>query len=87
MAFKAINDTARLDSIVPILLVYGALPRLSEYNPLSPIIAQRLNALRKVIEEIKSLRASYKVIRALNVYNRPSITNIYELLLNLEVLV
>ena len=26
MAFKAINDTAGLDRIVPILLVYGALP-------------------------------------------------------------
>jgi hypothetical protein len=39
IAFKAINDTARPDSIVPILLVYGALPRLSEYDPLSPTIA------------------------------------------------
>jgi hypothetical protein len=39
IAFKAINNTAGLDGIIPILLVYGALPRLSEYDPLSPIIA------------------------------------------------
>jgi hypothetical protein len=39
MAFKAINDTAGLDGIIPILLVYGALPRISEYNPLSPLVA------------------------------------------------
>jgi hypothetical protein len=38
MAFKAINDTAGLDGIVPILLVYGALPRISEYDPLSPLV-------------------------------------------------
>jgi hypothetical protein len=39
MAFKAINDTIGLDRIVPILLVYSALPRISEYNPLSPLVA------------------------------------------------
>ena len=38
MAFKVINDTVGLDGIVPILLVYGALPRISEYDPLSPLV-------------------------------------------------
>jgi hypothetical protein len=38
MAFKAINNTVGLDGIIPILLVYGALPRISEYNPLSPLV-------------------------------------------------
>jgi len=55
MAFKAINDTIGLDGIIPILLIYGALPRISEYNPLLPLVAQRLNALRKAIEEIKRI--------------------------------
>jgi len=87
MAFKAINDTVGLDGIVPILLVYGALPRISEYDPLSPLVAQRLNALRKAIEEIKRIRASHEVARSLNARNRPSIADIHELLLNSEVLV
>jgi hypothetical protein len=34
MAFKAINDSARPDGIVPTLLVYGALPQITEYNAL-----------------------------------------------------
>ena len=38
IAFKVINDTIGLDRIIPILLVYGALPRISEYNPLSPLV-------------------------------------------------
>jgi hypothetical protein len=32
MAFKAINDTARPDGLVLTLLVYGALPRMVEYD-------------------------------------------------------
>jgi hypothetical protein len=39
MTFKVINDTVGLDGIIPILLVYGALPRISEYDPLSPLVA------------------------------------------------
>jgi hypothetical protein len=87
MAFKAINNTAGPDGIVPTLLVYGALPRMSEYNPPSPSVTQRSNALRKAIEEIKSLQASHEVVRALNTRNRPSTTDIHELPLNSEVLV
>ena len=38
IAFKAINNTVGLDGIIPILLVYGALPRISEYDPLLPLV-------------------------------------------------
>jgi len=38
MAFKVINDTIGLDGIIPILLVYGALPQISEYDPLLPLV-------------------------------------------------
>jgi hypothetical protein len=52
MAFKAINNTIGPNGIVPTLLVYGALPRINEYNTLSPTISQRLAALKKAITEI-----------------------------------
>jgi hypothetical protein len=39
MAFKALNDTAGISGIIPTLLVYGALPRLSEYNTPAPTIS------------------------------------------------
>ena len=38
MAFKAINDSAGLNGLILILLVYGALPRMTEYDLLSPFI-------------------------------------------------
>jgi hypothetical protein len=38
IAFKAINDFAGPNGIVLTLLVYGALPRITEYNALLPTI-------------------------------------------------
>ena len=38
MAFKAINDTAGPDSLVPTLLVFGAYPRIVESAALSPTV-------------------------------------------------
>jgi hypothetical protein len=60
---------------------------MSKYDPLLPLVAQRSNTLRKAIKEIKRIRASHEVVRALNTRNRPSMANIHELLLNSEVLV
>jgi hypothetical protein len=39
MAFKALNNTIGISGIIPTLLVYGALPRLSEYNAPAPTIS------------------------------------------------
>ena len=39
MAFKAINDIARLNRLVLTLLVYGAYPQITEYNPLLLLVA------------------------------------------------
>jgi hypothetical protein len=33
MAVKAINDTADPDGLVPTLLVFGAYPRMTEFDP------------------------------------------------------
>ncbi len=52
MAFKAINDTARLNSLMLTLLVYNALPRMVEYDALSLIITQHSMALKKAMSEI-----------------------------------
>jgi hypothetical protein len=55
MAFKALNDTVGISEIVLTFLVYGALPRLSEYDAPVSTISQRLIALKKAIVEIQKL--------------------------------
>jgi hypothetical protein len=57
MAFKALNDTTGISRIVLTLLVYGALPRLSEYDAPVLTISQYSIALKKAIAEIQKLRA------------------------------
>jgi hypothetical protein len=52
MAFKAINDTAGPDGLVPTLLVYGALPRMVKYDAPLSTIAQHSAALKKAMTEI-----------------------------------
>jgi hypothetical protein len=52
MAVKAVNDTAGPDGLVPTLLVFGAYPRMMEYDPPALSIAQRAMAIRKAITEV-----------------------------------
>jgi hypothetical protein len=53
MAFKAINDTARPNGLVLTLLVYGALPRMVEYDVPSLTVTQLLdtNTIQLDVEE------------------------------------
>jgi len=66
MAFKAINDSAGPDGLIPTLLVYGAYPRMTEYDAPSPTVAQRAIAIKKAIAEVQKLRAKRQVTDALN---------------------
>ena len=51
------------------------------------MVVKRAVALKKAMEEVKKLRAERQVVDALNMRNGPKITAIYNLLLNLPVLV
>src|SRR6202035_3056442 len=87
MAFKALNDTAGPDGLVPTLLVFGAYPRMAESDAPSPTVTQRAVALRKAMDEVKKLRANRQVQDALNMRNEPRVDAIHDLPLNSPVLV
>ena len=63
MAFKALNDTAGPDGLVPTLLVFGAYPRMTELDAPSPTVTQRANVVKKAMAEIRKLRAERQVAR------------------------
>ncbi len=52
MAFKAINDTAGPNGLVPTLLVYGAYPRITEHDPPLLLVTQRALAVKKAMAEV-----------------------------------
>jgi hypothetical protein len=59
IAFKAINNFIGLNSLIPTLLVFGAYPYIVKSDAPNPIVVKRAVTLKKVIEEVKKLRAEY----------------------------
>jgi hypothetical protein len=87
MAFKAINDSAGPDSLVPTLLVFGAYLKIIESDAPSLTVAQKATAIKKAMAEIHKLRAKRQVANALNTRNRPMTNVIHSLLPSSPVLV
>jgi hypothetical protein len=85
MTVKAINDLAGPDGIVPILLVFGAYPRLTEIDPPSPSVTKRAEAIRATTKEVRRLYAERQVKDALVIRNSPDIKNTLDLPLQSDV--
>ena len=87
MAFKAFNNTAGLNGLVPTLLVFGVYLWMAKLDIPSPTVTQRVNAVKKAIVEIYKLYVEWQVTDILNMRNRPKIDTIYDLPPNSPVLV
>ena len=87
MAFKAINNTAGLEGLVPTLLVFRAYPQIVKIDALLPLVIQRAAAIKKAIVEIWKLRAKRQIANALNMRNGPQTNAIYGLLPSSPILV
>lgn len=72
MTFKAINDTAGPDGLVPTLLTFGAYPRMTEMDPPAPTVVQRARAIQLAMKELRALNAKRMVSDALNMPNGPN---------------
>jgi hypothetical protein len=79
MAFKALNDTAGPDGLVPTLLVFGAYPRMVESDPPSPTVTQRAAAIKKAMVEIRKIRAERQIADALRTRNGPRTDDVHDL--------
>lgn len=77
MALKAVNDTAGPDGLVPTLLVFGTLPRMTIDPPPTASSMKRAAAVSKAMMELRKLVAKRKVNDALNTRNGPD--TIYKL--------
>jgi hypothetical protein len=87
MAVKAINNIVSLNGLVLMLLVFGAYPQMSEFDPPAPSISQQATAIKRAMEEVSKIRAQKQVDDALNQRNGPSVTAIHDLPINSDVLV
>lgn len=87
MSFKAVNDTAGPNGLVPTLLAFGAYPRMTDRDAPAPTVAQRVKAMDKAMAEVRKVRAERQVADALAIRNGPRRTDVHDLPLNSPVLV
>ncbi|KAI1005021.1 hypothetical protein K3495_g3195 [Podosphaera aphanis] len=87
MTFKALNDTAGPDGLVPTLLVFGAYRRMTDSSVPSPTVSQRSNAIQVAMKELNRINSYRKINNALNMRNGPSTTELHDLPLNAPVVV
>jgi hypothetical protein len=85
--FKAINDTAGPDGLIPTLLVFGAYPRMTESSAPAATVAQRTVAINKAMAEVRKLRTERQIIEALRTRNGPRVDGVHDLPINSDVLV
>ncbi|EKD18830.1 hypothetical protein MBM_03072 [Drepanopeziza brunnea f. sp. 'multigermtubi' MB_m1] len=71
MAIKAINDTAGPNGLVPTLLVFGTLPKLTEQDRPAASTQERAAAINKAIKEVRKCHAAKQVKDALKKKNGP----------------
>jgi hypothetical protein len=72
MTIKTINNSAEPDGIVPILLVFGAYPKMTKGSAPSPSIIQQAEAIRKTTKKIRRLHAKRQIQNALAMRNGPN---------------
>jgi hypothetical protein len=61
IAVKAINDIARPDGLMPILLVFGSYPKITDQDPPAPTITRRAEAIYIAIKEVQRFHAKRQV--------------------------
>ena len=55
IAIKAINNSARLDRIIPTLLVFRVYPQITKIDTLSPSVTKRAKAIHTATKEVRRL--------------------------------
>jgi hypothetical protein len=85
IAIKTINNSAGPDGIIPILLMFGAYPRISNNSLLSLTTTKRAKAIRKASNEIRKYYAKQHIEDVLRIRNGPNITAILKLLIQLDI--
>ena len=79
IAVKAVNNTARLDRLVPILLIFSAFPQMNTDLPLFQLILKRAKAIAKAIKALQKAAAERQLNAVLYSHNGPNVT--YQLML------
>jgi hypothetical protein len=85
IAIKTINNSAGPNSIIPILLVFGAYPRITNNSAPSFTITKKTKIICKTIKEIKRFYAECKITDMLVIRSSPNTVLTLELLIQSDI--
>jgi len=87
MTVKAVNNTAGLNSLVLILLIFGTYLRISEISLSSSSIITRATVIHKTMKKLNNIRAHRQVKNALAIRNGPNVAPTLQLSPNDNVII
>ena len=81
------NNIVGLDRLILILLVYGAYPRISREDKLTPSNTERARVIERVIDDVRRSNAKITITKAIRTTRGLDVAAVLGLLLNTKVLV
>ena len=87
MIVKAVNNTADNNDLILTLLMFGAYPRMQEFDFSFLIITQRVDAIKKTMKEMRIAKTQKQINDALNIWNESITNHFHDLSLNSEILI
>jgi hypothetical protein len=72
MTVKAVNNSARPNKIVLILLVFSLYSKITKIDALSPTIVKRAEAIYTATKEVRQLYTKQQINNAFVIHNKPN---------------
>ena len=81
------NNIVGPDRLIPILLVYGAYPRISREDKLTLLNTEQVRVIKRVIDDVRRSNAKITITKAIRITRGLDVVAVLGLLLNTKVLV
>ena len=87
MTIKIVNDIISDNDLIFTLLIFDAYFRMQKFDFSFSIIIQKIETIKKIMNEIRIVKTKKQISDALNIQNELIINHLYNLSLNSEILV
>lgn len=87
ISFKTINNSIGLNKLIFTLLISSIYSKMTKLDTLFPSITQCIMTMRKAVCKVQKCIASQQINNVFSICNRLSIISLYNLSINLPVLI
>ena len=87
MIVKTVNNTANDNDLIFTLLMFDAYFCMQKFDFLFSIITQRVDAIKKIMKEMRITKTQKQISDALNIRNESITNHFHDLSLNSKILI